>query len=356
MAKPKPKSKPKSKPPAKKRQPAGSSPAQDALLEAILADPTDDRARLVYADALQDLGDPRGELVALQISGGKSAEARAKQLLEKHRKTWQDFGAKGARYTWARGFIDRVAAKASVLIAAGPRMFELHPVRDLRIHDSGAKAPLAAILEFPLRCVTHLQVNDLTPGDLRAFAEATTLPNLVDLDLGGTRIGKLAAVLGASTAFPKLQFVHLGRAGLSNGQLADLVQGKFLANVISLGLADNPLTADGARALAAAPWTSKLEILNLSRNELTDAGLAHLARSPHLTNLKTLYLENFPGAPDGAPPPYGMVAAKALAAAATTTFANLAVLDMSWSLTAEAARVVSAAYGKRLVMRTERFA
>jgi uncharacterized protein (TIGR02996 family) len=40
----------------------------DELLARVLAAPEDDQARLVYADALQEAGDPRGELIVLQFA------------------------------------------------------------------------------------------------------------------------------------------------------------------------------------------------------------------------------------------------------------------------------------------------
>jgi uncharacterized protein (TIGR02996 family) len=45
----------------------------DALLAEIRTNPADDRTRLVYADVLQQRGDPRGELIALQLAGDSSA-------------------------------------------------------------------------------------------------------------------------------------------------------------------------------------------------------------------------------------------------------------------------------------------
>src|SRR5262249_15507846 len=52
----------------------------------IRENPADDRARMVYADFLQDRGDPRGEFIALQLS--KKEPKRAAQLLDKHGKRW----------------------------------------------------------------------------------------------------------------------------------------------------------------------------------------------------------------------------------------------------------------------------
>lgn len=65
----------------------------DALLAAIYADPTDDAARLVYADWLSANGDPRGEFIVLQYqrAEGKltpAGERRERALLAKHFRTW----------------------------------------------------------------------------------------------------------------------------------------------------------------------------------------------------------------------------------------------------------------------------
>jgi uncharacterized protein (TIGR02996 family) len=52
---------------------------RESLLAAIYADPSDDALRLVYADQLSDSGDPRGELIMLQLdraAGRGSAAAR----------------------------------------------------------------------------------------------------------------------------------------------------------------------------------------------------------------------------------------------------------------------------------------
>jgi uncharacterized protein (TIGR02996 family) len=58
----------------------------DALLQAIYDDPTDLGRRAVYGDALQVAGDPRGELIALQLSDSREAKVKAKRLIEKHRR------------------------------------------------------------------------------------------------------------------------------------------------------------------------------------------------------------------------------------------------------------------------------
>jgi uncharacterized protein (TIGR02996 family) len=66
---------------------------EEDLLAAIAVAPDDDAPRLVYADWLQERGDPRGEYITLQFqrrSGGLSIKEQAREtaLLTKHKRDW----------------------------------------------------------------------------------------------------------------------------------------------------------------------------------------------------------------------------------------------------------------------------
>jgi uncharacterized protein (TIGR02996 family) len=60
---------------------------EQPLWRAIAERPADLAARGVLADFLLERGDPRGELIALQL-GGKSADQKAKALIRKHWNAW----------------------------------------------------------------------------------------------------------------------------------------------------------------------------------------------------------------------------------------------------------------------------
>ncbi|MBL8910648.1 MAG: TIGR02996 domain-containing protein [Archangium sp.] len=70
--------------PKKKAAPGAKDEA--ALLADVFARPDDDGPRLVYADFLQERGDPRGEFITLQC--GARDEKREKALLKQHEKKW----------------------------------------------------------------------------------------------------------------------------------------------------------------------------------------------------------------------------------------------------------------------------
>jgi len=89
------------------------APARTAetLLADIHANPDDDAPRLVLADLLLERGDPRGELIAMQLVRGKRPPSKQEQeLLAKHGKAWLGIlapvlGWRRTRTEFRRGFL-----------------------------------------------------------------------------------------------------------------------------------------------------------------------------------------------------------------------------------------------------------
>jgi len=92
----------------------------DALYAAVHASPDDDAPRAVLADALQDAGDPRGELIALQLreaAGTATPEMRARvqSLIVTHGRRWLGDVRPIARYVeFRRGFLDVLQVQKGV--------------------------------------------------------------------------------------------------------------------------------------------------------------------------------------------------------------------------------------------------
>jgi uncharacterized protein (TIGR02996 family) len=100
---------------------------------AILAEPGDLAPRAVYADWLQEKGDPRGEFIALQLAreagqATEAAEARERKLLAEHGRAWagtldQYFEEDGRRFEhglFAGGELRRLDDRAHDTIFADP--------------------------------------------------------------------------------------------------------------------------------------------------------------------------------------------------------------------------------------------
>lgn len=124
------------------------------LLAAIAADPDDDGPRIVYADWLQDHGDPRGELIAVQcaLSRGRATDLveRERSLLERHEDEWlARAGLRPGEGRFQRGFIERVDASAARVAEAVDQLVELPSLRLLRttVDDGGSEADLLRIAD-----------------------------------------------------------------------------------------------------------------------------------------------------------------------------------------------------------------
>lgn len=99
--------------PAKKPGKAGATKDEAGLLADVYAHPDDDGPRLVYADLLQERSDPRGEFIALQISGADPK--REKALFKEHGKAWLSAlpfaPVLGADFEFRRGFLATATVK-----------------------------------------------------------------------------------------------------------------------------------------------------------------------------------------------------------------------------------------------------
>jgi uncharacterized protein (TIGR02996 family) len=139
------------------------------LLEAVHADPDDLETRLVYADALSEAGDPRGELIALQCRRGDApASERELELLAEHGAAWLgrlEPILDPAHTVFERGFLSRARVKKvprpKLLRAAGDPTWAT--VTELEFDDAvrgvvlkhgpvvrGARVPTAAVLLHPI--------------------------------------------------------------------------------------------------------------------------------------------------------------------------------------------------------------
>src|SRR5205814_2983442 len=93
-------------------------PADAAFLRAIRDRPDDDLPRLVYADYLDERGDPRGEFIRLQceVARADGSPPRARELvrrgaelLDRYDAAWAGLLAEAAyQATFHRGFVEDI--------------------------------------------------------------------------------------------------------------------------------------------------------------------------------------------------------------------------------------------------------
>ncbi len=212
----------------------GSGASGDALYDAILANPGDDGARLVYADWLQERGDPRGEFIALQMQG--ASPKRQRELLRLHQKEWLGPLAPavmkdGLRFE--RGFLDACRLMVTAIPLAeklvGAR--ELGTVRDLDVTAFGTLHYLLPLLQNPV--MRALRV--VRGADTRIFAAATPLP-IEELEIGFVYGRPLEERLAKCTCLPRLRRLRLADSLLLPDRLTKIWSSRALANLKVLEL------------------------------------------------------------------------------------------------------------------------
>jgi uncharacterized protein (TIGR02996 family) len=113
---------------------------EDALLVEIYAHPDDDQPREVYADLLQQRGDPRGDFIALQLAGNTK---RAAELLAQYARTW--------------------LGPLSQLLFIDECVFERGFLARARLYDDTRPSDLDPVVGHRLwSTVTHVDLGDMT--------------------------------------------------------------------------------------------------------------------------------------------------------------------------------------------------
>jgi uncharacterized protein (TIGR02996 family) len=171
-----------------------ASEQETALLRQILDRPEDLEARAVYADALQTRGDPRGEMIALELAG---ARTQAADLRRAHAATWWPELA-GLAFATRDGFVHRIRANADHLTALQP-LFAREPVCELEL-EAGA-------------------VIDALPPTVTRLALATNFGVLASIDLARIERLELAASFDSlgdlfARDWPSVRWLRLMGEGL----------------------------------------------------------------------------------------------------------------------------------------------
>lgn len=208
---------------------------RDALLHAIGEHPAEDTPRLMYADWLEENGDPeRADFIRIQVELARQPEnatelrRREAELWVAHRHAWRESLPELPGVNWRgfdRGFIATVDVEfMNDFVRFAPQIF-VTPVQNVRI--LGACPPVTAEL-----------------------AALTELIRLRSLDLTALKTWR---------------------------------RGNKPRNPLRGVLTDND-----AMTLARSPSIANLRVLRLGGNHIGDAGLRALAASPYLKNLRKL--------------------------------------------------------------------
>jgi uncharacterized protein (TIGR02996 family) len=305
-------------PPAEPPRRAPSAQEQ-ALLQAVLAEPDDDDVRLVYADWIEDNDDPeRAEFIRLQIERARRPRhdparwrpgERERALEEAHRKEWLE-QLPPMRYTsvaFERGFPSWVDCEMDAFVAWDEAVWQAVPITAVSLVDSyrregeyrdpeeweGLLLRLVAMREL-----ARLRGLAFSESDFRAqeIARLLASPHLKDLrsltvNYHGLDHGDEIARVVARLRGPRyLNCLYLMGERIEMEGLRALLAWPLLKHVRALGLGQNDFGDEGVELLAASRRLRGLEHLDLLQAEITDRGARALAASPHLAGLTYLDL------------------------------------------------------------------
>ncbi|MDY3551891.1 TIGR02996 domain-containing protein [Gemmata sp. JC717] len=255
----------------------------EAFLQRIRAYPDDDAQRLIFADWLDEEGDPRGRFIRVQLALAHLPEgdrarpallAEERQLLAAHRDTWEaPLRGLTSGPVFRRGFVDEVKVEAKQFLQHAHRIFDAAPVRRVHLLDVGGNLP--AVMQCPY--LSRLSA-------LTVYAQHASEP--------------LARAVARSPHLAGLRVLHLGRNRLADDAAEHLAGSPNLPALEDLDLSENEIGETGALALAGSPHLGNLQRLELRENRLGPGGAEALAGSERLTSLRKLGLgENEIGTP-----------------------------------------------------------
>jgi len=151
------------------------------LYRQVYEHPDDDAIRHVLADALIAAGDPRGELIQLQLQPDSDHELRAMRLLQRHGLTWLgELRHAVVPIAYERGFLaacrvtdptdlcdrDEWSTVHTIELSC-PDTFELHPVmRSLRVLERAQRGVLERLLAQPFRRLDTMTLHCAFDGEL----------------------------------------------------------------------------------------------------------------------------------------------------------------------------------------------
>jgi uncharacterized protein (TIGR02996 family) len=268
---------------------------EQPFLDAIFARYHDDGPRFIYADFLDDAGDPdRAELVRVQVALARMAEdhprrkeltTRQGELLGAHETRWSEHLSdlvSPSECEFRRGVLDSVVMDSAMFLARGEELFSRLPLRRIRLRE--ADGVMSDLTTSPLLAnVRELDLceNHLGNGGVNLLLRSQFLKDLDVLDLGFNGIDDAGVhTFARASTLPKLTSLSLNMNDrITSAGVAELAESPFFTGLAALDVSSNDIDDAGVRAVISSKSLARLHTLRLSYNHIGDAGVIALARS-----------------------------------------------------------------------------
>lgn len=253
------------------------------LLAAVLADPDSDLPKQVLADHLMQAGDPRGELIQLELALAGPLAIRTRDqlaqrhaaLLAAHRRAWFPYKLESFR---TRGGFVRAVRATLIQLRAATTMFAQEPIVEVEVTSvDAAGARKLAAAPWLGRVRTLIVRGPIGDAGFAALWSAKAAAQLRSLNVtAGGVTGKALAALGGG--MPQLETLVLTANPIGDAGLAGLRAWQHLGRLETLYLSKCRISAAGIDALLGGEPLARLDKLCLSHNTLDDSVGVAIAR------------------------------------------------------------------------------
>jgi uncharacterized protein (TIGR02996 family) len=236
------------------------NPSHQPFRREIAENPTWLEPRLVYADWLEEQGNPLGEFIRTQIALSEMSstdparsklESRELQLRRQFQKGWvRSVRPTCDRWEFRNGMIEGISLSSERFLERAEALFDDNPIR-------------------------HCQFSG-TRKHLRDLTDSFCLPQLESIDLAGESLGRWGS-------FQTYE---------SERKLIEFLRCDGLSNICHLGLAGNLLN-DGVLDIISENQFPRLDSLDLTQNvSITTERLGTLLSQYPIRNLRVSYTQH----------------------------------------------------------------
>jgi uncharacterized protein (TIGR02996 family) len=229
-----------------------------ALLGAIIAHPDEDTPRLIFADWLQENGQPeRAEFIRVQIELSRLPDhkhqtphyrallTRFRELIAAHRDGWvKPLAVPPTQAILRRGFVEEIRVNSDELLQIGDAALcrellssvEVFPPPDAEddVEDPPGDAVLRRLAAWPGRGrlrVLRAERLELNPAAVEAFLNSPAAAKLRSLDIAACHFPPRVIPAVASANLPELTELRLGHCDLDAGDILALARAPHLTKL-----------------------------------------------------------------------------------------------------------------------------
>lgn len=276
------------------RPSAGVMATTETFLRDVIENLDDDAPRLVFADWLEEQGNPRAEFIRVQCELATldpyntrlaDLESRELKLIRKYSKGWAgNLRRFASRWWFHRGFVSGAKVSAKVFLGDGDQLLKLAPLEHVQLADPCDYLDQLAAC----RNLSGLQSISLRYGYIGRGGRPQ---KSVRWDqVAGDSYHQRAENYQAAADQNQVELT--GRLAQSTPRLRSFLNSPELNGLRCLMLAGNAIGDAGAQVVSECRNLSQLLRLDLRDNDITPVGIEHLVNSPYLAKVKHLELES----------------------------------------------------------------